>query len=86
MKPSVLASFPFFHYPPYRYPVDSVYMMRRIIDEAERWKVIHPELVLPREAKVASDEQAEGIASAAVHAAESLSELIARITRPGTQQ
>ena len=58
-----------------RYPVESVEMMRCIIDEAESWKVSNPELVLPDEPEASMTSEMEGIASAAVHAAHSLSEL-----------
>lgn len=54
--------------------------MGRIIDEAERWKGAHPELVLPREVDVGTSIE-EGIASAAVHAAATLSEFCFRVGR-----
>lgn len=50
-------------------------MMRRIISEAEKWKTGHPELVLPRAVDVGTSKE-EGIASAAVHAADTLSEFL----------
>lgn len=49
-------------------------MMRRIIDESEKWQNINPSMVLPRNVDVSSASHAEGIASSAVHAADSLSE------------
>ncbi|CAN0362207.1 unnamed protein product, partial [Hapterophycus canaliculatus] len=49
-------------------------MMRCIIDEAESWKGSNPELVLPDAAEPSATSEMEGIASAAVHAARSLSE------------
>ena len=57
-----------------RYPVESVEMMRCIIDEAESWKGSNPELVLPDAAEAQATSEMEGIASATVHAAHSLSE------------
>lgn len=57
-----------------RYPVQSVQMMRSIINEAEAWKASYPELVLPHTPEASSTSEMEGIASAAVHAADSLSE------------
>lgn len=57
-----------------RYPVESVEMMRCIIDEAESWKGSNPELVLPDAAEPSATSEMEGIASATVHAAHSLSE------------
>lgn len=57
-----------------RYPVESVEMMRCIIDEAESWKGSNPELVLPDAAEPSATSEMEGIASATVHAARSLSE------------
>lgn len=57
----------------YRYPVESVEMMRCIIDEAESWKGSNPELVLPDAAEASATSEMEGIASATVHAAHSLS-------------
>lgn len=66
-----------------KFPVESVYMMGRIIDEAETWKLAHPELVLPREVDVGTSME-EGIASAAVHAAATLkAKLIVVVTRKG---
>lgn len=59
-----------------RYPVESVQMMRSIIYEAESWRASNPELVLPAVAEVAATSEMEGIASAAVHTAHSLSESI----------
>lgn len=53
-------------------------MMRCIIDEAERWRGSNPELVLPDAAEVAATSEMEGIASAAVHAAHSLSKWCGR--------
>ncbi len=50
-------------------------MMRCIIDEAESWKGSNPELVLPDAAEPSATSEMEGIASATVHAAHSLSEL-----------
>lgn len=55
--------------------------MGRIIDEAETWKLAHPELVLPREVDVGTSME-EGIASAAVHAAATLSELLSIFRQP----
>lgn len=49
-------------------------MMRCIIDEAESWKGSNPELVLPDAAEPSATSEMEGIASATVHAADSLSE------------
>lgn len=49
-------------------------MMRCIIDEAESWKGSNPELVLPDAAEAQATSEMEGIASATVHAAHSLSE------------
>lgn len=60
-----------------RYPVESVEMMRCIIDEAESWKGSNPELVLPDAAEPQATSEMEGIASATVHAADSLSESVA---------
>lgn len=57
-----------------RYPVESVEMMRRIIEEAETWRRCNPDLVLPDAAEAVATSEMEGIASAAVHAADSLSE------------
>lgn len=57
-----------------RYPVESVEMMRCVIDEAESWKGSNPELVLPDAAEPSATSEMEGIASATVHAARSLSE------------
>lgn len=48
--------------------------MRCIIDEAESWKGSNPELVLPDAAEPQATSEMEGIASATVHAAHSLSE------------
>lgn len=49
-------------------------MMRRIIEEAETWRRYNPDLVLPDAAEAVATSEMEGIASAAVHAADSLSE------------
>lgn len=48
--------------------------MRCIIDEAESWRGSNPELVLPDAAEALAASKMEGIASAAVHAAKTLSE------------
>ncbi|CAM9784343.1 unnamed protein product, partial [Discosporangium mesarthrocarpum] len=68
-----------------KYPVESVFMMRRIIDEAESWKETHQELVLPTANIVRSGScQNEGIASAAVHAAHTLgAKAIVVLTKDG---
>nr|AIT70004.1 pyruvate kinase [Saccharina japonica]AIW62933.1 pyruvate kinase [Saccharina japonica] len=67
-----------------KYPVESVEMMRCIIDEAESWKVSNPELVLPDEPEASMTSEMEGIASAAVHAAHSLkAKLIVVVTKKG---
>eukprot|EP00903_Cladosiphon_okamuranus_P007582 g7355.t1 len=67
-----------------KYPVESVEMMRCIIDEAESWKGSNPELVLPDAAEPQATSEMEGIASATVHAAHSLkAKLIVVVTKKG---
>ncbi|CAM9587014.1 unnamed protein product [Ectocarpus sp. 4 AP-2014] len=67
-----------------KYPVESVEMMRCIIDEAESWKGSNPELVLPDAAEPSATSEMEGIASATVHAARSLkAKLIVVVTKKG---
>ncbi|CAM9980675.1 unnamed protein product, partial [Pylaiella littoralis] len=67
-----------------KYPVESVEMMRCIIDEAESWKGSNPELVLPDAAEASATSEMEGIASATVHAAHSLkAKLIVVVTKKG---
>ncbi|CAM9582084.1 unnamed protein product, partial [Ascophyllum nodosum] len=67
-----------------KYPVESVEMMRRIIYEAETWGRFNQELVLPHAAEVVATSDMEGIASSAVHAADSLNaKLIVVVTRKG---
>nr|AIT70013.1 pyruvate kinase [Sargassum thunbergii] len=67
-----------------KYPVESVEMMRRIIEEAETWRRCNPDLVLPDAAEAVATSEMEGIASAAVHAADSLkAKLIVVVTRKG---
>nr|AIT69976.1 pyruvate kinase [Ishige okamurae] len=67
-----------------KYPVESVYMMRRIIDEAEKWTGAHPELVLPNVAGMTTISSREGVASAAVHAAHRLkAKAIVVVTKTG---
>nr|AIT69996.1 pyruvate kinase [Dictyopteris undulata] len=66
-----------------KYPVESVYMMRRIIDEAEKWKTTNPDLALPHNV-VTNTSHPEGIASAAVHAADFLkAKLIVVVMKEG---
>nr|AIT69988.1 pyruvate kinase [Desmarestia viridis] len=67
-----------------KYPVESVQMMRSIIDSAESWRASNPELVLPDVAEVVATSEMEGIASAAVHTAHTLkAKLIVVVTKKG---